>query len=576
MGRSPLQKWTVALAGNPNVGKSSLFNALTGLHHHTGNWSGKTVEVSSGCRRKGNAVYEFVDLPGTYSLRGVSQDEQVAADYIDRGHADCVVVVCDGMALERNLILALQIMEKCCRVVLCINLMDEARRQGICVDGPGLEAALGIPVVLTAVPRRQGLDQLLEAIWKVLEAPQQSPRSWGSPLLAAQELAAGYVSHRQPGQENWRLTLDKLLVSRRYGMPLMLLLLFMILCLTVWGANFPSLALQALFDWGYELLYGAMSGAPGWLRGLLLDGMYATTARVLAVMVPPMAIFFPLFTILEDVGYLPRMAFLLDGSMRRCGGCGKQALTLCMGLGCNAVGVMGCRIITSPRERLAAVLTNAMVPCNGRFPALILLAGILCPPGLSALAVAGAVVLGVLGAMVCTGLLGKTALKHSPSAFLLELPPLRMPRVGQILLRSLLDRTVRVALRALVVAAPAGAIIWSLNATGVLTWLVAFLEPAGRLLGISGGLLVAFILSFPANELLLPGIVLATGGLTLSWQAALCCLVLTVFHWPCSTTLLTIYRETGSKKQTAAAFFLPTAVGVGLCMLLNGILQLVS
>ncbi len=576
MGSSQLQKWTVALAGNPNVGKSSLFNALTGLHHHTGNWSGKTVEVSSGYCRKGNAVYEFVDLPGTYSLRGVSRDEQVAANYIDQGHADCVVVVCDGMALERNLILALQIMEKCRRVVLCINLMDEARRQGVCVDRSGLEAALGIPVVLTAVPRHQGLGQLMEAIWKVLEAPLQPPRTWMSPLHAAQELAADHVSQQVSGQENWRLTLDKILVSRRYGVPLMLMLLFMILCLTVWGANLPSLALQALFDRGYELLRGAMRGAPDWLRGLLLDGMYSTAARVLAVMVPPMAIFFPLFTILEDVGYLPRMAFLLDGTMRRCGGCGKQALTLCMGLGCNAVGVMGCRIITSPRERLAAILTNAMVPCNGRFPALILLAGILCPPDFSALAVAGAVVLGVLGAMVCAGLLGKTALKHSSSVFLLELPPLRMPRVGQILLRSLLDRTARVALRALVVAAPAGAIIWSLSATGLLPRLVAFLEPAGRLLGISGGILAAFILSFPANELLLPGIVLATGSLAIPWQAALCCLVLTVFHWPCSTTLLTIYKETGSKKQTAAAFFLPTAVGVGLCVLLNGILQLVS
>ncbi len=572
-----LQKKIVALAGNPNVGKSSLFNALTGLHHHTGNWSGKTVEVSSGYRRMGNTVYEFVDLPGTYSLAGNSQDERLAAEFIQAGRYDCVVVVCDGACLERNLILALQIMERAEKVILCVNLMDEARRQGIRLDAPALQEALGIPVVCTAVPGREGLQTLLRQVERTILSPPSTGNRPQAHVQRAQDIASRCV--RQGQEEVWRRELDRILVSRRYGVPILLLLLLTILCLTVWGANLPSQALQALFDRGYDWL--RRIPIPDWLQGLLLDGMYATSARVIAVMLPPMAIFFPLFTILEDVGYLPRMAFLLDSKMRRCGGCGKQALTLCMGLGCNAVGVTGCRILSSPRERLAAILTNAMVPCNGRFPTIILLSAILCSPGYGVIAAAGAVLLGVLGAVLTTGVLSKTALRHRQSLFLLELPPLRRPRVGQILVRSLLDRTGKVALRALCVAAPAGGILWGLANTPLLETMVKALEPMGNLLGMNGLILTGFLLSIPANELMIPVILLAVTGAesiqgiaggveaVFSWQQALCALVFTVFHWPCSTTLLTIYKETGSKKQTAAAFILPTAVGMGLCVLLK-------
>ncbi len=585
MARPPKQTITVALAGNPNVGKSTLFNALTGLRQHTGNWPGKTVGSARGTLRRRDTVYEFVDLPGTYSLSGKSEDERIAADYLQSGEADCTVVVCDGGCLERNLILALQILERTQPVVLCVNLMDEAARLGFSVDGDALERGLGIPVVLTSAGRRQGLEPLLEAIRRAPTAPRQPLPQYPNPVLEAQRIAAQCVTQGAPAGQNWRLQLDRMLVSRRQGIPILLLLLLLIVWITVWGANYPSEALQALFDWGYVWLLRLFAPLPQWFGGLILDGIYTTCARVVAVMLPPMAIFFPLFTVLEDVGYLPRMAFLLDGGMCRCGGCGKQALTLCMGLGCNAVGVTGCRIIDSPRERLLAILTNAMVPCNGRFPTLILLGSLFFPNAGGALIVSGCVVLGVAMAMATSGALSKTVLRHEQSVFLMELPPLRMPRFGQILVRSLLDRTLFVAGRALSVAAPAGAVLWILSKTAVLQSIAGFLDPVGLLLGMNGVILLAFLLSLPANELLIPvTLLILTGAETLqsvgadagillqsgwTWKTAVCVMTFTLFHWPCATTLLTVRRETGSLKKTAVAFLLPTAVGMVCCMALN-------
>ena len=605
---------TVALAGNPNVGKSTVFNALTGSRQHTGNWSGKTVACAEGRLRGGGLT--LTDLPGTYSLRAHSEEERAAREFLVSGQACAVVLVADAGCLERSLILALQVLEVQKNAILCLNLMDEAAKKGIEIDVAALERELGIPVIPCTARQGKGLHELEAAIRRAaagenethptairypamdedLTEEQRDDIATAAAALRAEEIALTCV--RQPECACARDDrADDVILSRRFGVPLMLLLLAGVFYITLFGANVPSEWLSThLLALGTPFA-GALAklGLPPFFVSMLTDGLWRVLATVVSVMLPPMAIFFPLFTLLEDAGYLPRVAFQLDHAFQCARASGKQSLTMCMGFGCNACGVSGCRIIDSPRERLIAILTNSFAPCNGRFPLLIFL----CSVFFAGSAAGGALLLtGVIAASVgltllVSRILSATVLRGEAVSFALELPPYRMPQIGRVIVRSVRDRTLFVLARAAAVAAPAGVLIWILanvqiGNTAILSHITAFLDPAARVFGIDGVILLAFILGFPANELVMPLIVmgylssgtiasgvdfasfralLLANGWTL--QTALCTLVLTVAHAPCSTTCLTILRETRSAKWTLAAVLIPAGIGLALCILIH-------
>ncbi len=622
--------YACALAGNPNVGKSSLFNALTGLDQHTGNWTGKTVELAVG-----NAVREditFVDLPGTYSLRAHSPEEEVAREFILRGDTDVTVVVLDATNVERGLPLALQIIELTARVVVCVNLADEAKRRGITVNINKLSELLGVPVVKTSARGGEGLTELCKAVREIAKNPPEvapvplkyppeleaeiarltsGGRTRGEvidgwlceaneerervllarPVILAEAIACEVVTGRC-GYSRCEYKIDRVLTHPVLSIPIMLLLLAAIFYLTIVGSNYPSALLGELFDSLEAWIYSHTGFLPSAMRDALVLGVLRTLFRVISVMLPPMAIFFPLFTLAEDLGLLGRIAFNLDGAFMRAKTCGKQALTMCMGLGCNSVGVIGCRIIDSPRERLIAVLTNNFMPCNGRFPILIAMSALLGASTLGgitgAVVMLGAVVLSVLVTLAVSRLLSATLLRGKVSSFTLELPSYRVPKIGSVIVRSVFDRTLFVLGRAAAVAAPAGLIIWlfanvHVGSASLLSHAASALDGIGTLVGLDGTVLCAFILGFPANEIVLPLVVMGysqTGVLGTDagiaailaangWGALqyINMIILTLFHFPCSTTVLTIKKETGSVLYTALAVVLPTAIGMLICML---------
>jgi ferrous iron transport protein B len=672
----------IALSGNPNVGKSTVFNALTGLKQHTGNWTGKTVDIASGEYEYKEKIYTIIDVPGTYSLTPHSKEECVSRDFLCFSEYDKILVVCDATSLERNLYFIEQVKELEKEIVVAVNLLDEAKKKGISINLDLLSYELGVTVIGLEARNNIGIEELkcvlsgkskkqikpikyqkevedaLEIVFstifkynfdglskrwlslRLLDGDNEFFKSLKEymgydirenvSVMKSVDKAYNYLNEKGIDKEELSeliteclynkaeniiekvvlccetkkdcrdLKIDKFITGKGTSYLVLLLTLFSIFYITIVGANIPSELLMKTFNFFEVYIYNMLNnlGVSVFINDMLVLGGFRVLGWVVSVMLPPMAIFFPLFTILEDLGFLPRIAYVLDSKFQKANSSGKQSLTICMGYGCNCVGVTGARIIDSKRERLVAILTNSLTPCNGRFPAIIKLISIFFVVGvplgnaiLSSLLLSAVIVISIMVTLILSNLLSKTVLKGEKSHYILELPPYRKPKFTKVITRSVLERTLSVLGRAVVVAFPAGVVIWlllNLSEKAIINNLVSFLSPLGNVMGLDGKILTSFLLGLPANEIVLPICLMlySEGNELVSiesreviaeilvnnfWtiKTAVSFILFSLFHFPCATTLITIYKETKSAKWLFLSFLLPTLTGVVICTIFN-------